>query len=88
MYIERTGSNVFNISMGGKSLTYNFSTVGVEEKISRNFNIPLENARNAVQKAKNQSVLQNKIQNSLKKKKQTVTNTPKVKLNESKGLKH
>ena len=88
MHIERTGSNVFNISMGGKSLTYNFSTVGVEEKIARNFNIPLENARNAVQKAKNQSVLQNKIQNSLKKKKQTVTDTPKVKLNESKGLKH
>lgn len=88
MHIERTGGNVFNISMGGKSLTYNFSTVGVEEKIARNFNIPLENARNAVQKAKNQSVLQNKIQNSLKKKKQTVTDIPKVKLNESKGLKH
>ena len=88
MYIERTGSNVFNISMGGKSLTYNFSTVGVEEKIARNFNIPLENARNAVQKAKNQSVLQNKIQNNLKKKKQAAPDIPKVKLNESKGLKH
>ena len=88
MHIERTGGNVFNISMGGKSLTYNFSMVGVEEKIARNFNIPLENARNAVRKAKNQSVLQNKIQSNLKKKKQTVPETPKVKLNESKGLKH
>lgn len=88
MHIERTGGNVFNISMGGKSLTYNFSTVGVEEKIARNFNIPLENARNAVQKAKNQSVLQNKIQNNLKKKKQAAPDIPKVKLNESKGLKH
>lgn len=88
MHIERTGSNVFNISMGGKSLTYNFSTVVVEEKIARNFNIPLENARNAVQKAKNQSVLQNKIQSNLKKKKQTAPDTPKVKLNKSKGLKH
>ncbi len=88
MHIERTGSNVFNISMGGKSLTYNFSTVGVEEKIARNFDIPLENARNAVQKAKNQSVLQNRIQSNLKKKKQAAPETPKVKLSESKGLKH
>ncbi len=88
MHIERTGSNVFNISMGGKSLTYNFSTVGVEEKIARNFDIPLENARNAFQKAKNQSVLQNRIQSNLKKKKQAAPETPKVKLSESKGLKH
>lgn len=88
IHIERTGSNVFNISMGCKSLTYNFSTVGVEEKIARNFDIPLENARNAVQKAKNQSVLQNRIQSNLKKKKQAAPETPKVKLSESKGLKH
>ena len=88
MHIERTGDNVFSVSMGGKSRSYNFSTVGVEEKIARNFDIPLENARNVVQKAKKQSVLQNRIQNSLKKKKQTAPETPKVKLNESKGLKH
>lgn len=61
LHIERTGENAFNISMGGKSRTYNFSTVGVEEKIARNFDIPLENAQNAVSKAKKQSVLQNKI---------------------------
>ena len=40
MYIERTGDNAFSVSMGGKSRTYNFSTVGVEEKIARNFDIP------------------------------------------------
>lgn len=87
LHIERTGENAFNISMGGKSRTYNFSTVGVEEKIARNFDIPLENAQNAVAKAKKQSVLQNKINNAVsKKKKQIAPDKPKIKVD--KGLKH
>lgn len=87
LHIERTGENVFNVSMGGKSRTYNFSTVGVEEKIARNFDIPLENAQNAVAKAKKQSVLQNKINNAVsKKKKQIAPDKPKIKVD--KGLKH
>lgn len=87
LHIERTGENAFNISMGGKSRTYNFSTVGVEEKIARNFDIPLENAQNAVSKAKKQSVLQNKINNAVSKKKKPIApDKPKIKVD--KGLKH
>lgn len=87
LHIERTGENAFNISMGGKSRTYNFSTVGVEEKIARNFDIPLENAQNAVSKAKKQSVLQNKINNAVAKKKKPIApDKPKIKVD--KGLKH
>lgn len=87
LHIERTGENAFNISMGGKSRTYNFSTVGVEEKIARNFDIPLENAQNAVSKAKKQSVLQNKINNAVSKKKKPIE-PDKPKIGVDKGLKH
>lgn len=87
LHIERTGENVFNVSMGGKSRTYNFSTVGVEEKIARNFDIPLENAQNAVAKAKKQSVLQNKINNAVSKKKKPIV-PDKPKIGVDKGLKH
>ncbi len=87
LHIERTGENVFNVSMGGKSRTYNFSTVGVEEKIARNFDIPLENAQNAVAKAKKQSVLQNKINNAVSKKKKPIA-PDKPKIGVDKGLKH
>ena len=87
LHIERTGENAFNISMGGKSRTYNFSTVGVEEKIARNFDIPLENAQNAVAKAKKQSVLQNKIKNAVSKKKKPIA-PDKPKIGVDKGLKH
>ena len=87
LHIERTGENAFNISMGGKSRTYNFSTVGVEEKIARNFDVPLENAQNAVAKAKKQSVLQNKINNAVSKKKKPIA-PDKPKIGVDKGLKH
>lgn len=87
LHIERTGENAFNISMGGKSRTYNFSTVGVEEKIARNFDVPLENAQNAVSKAKKQSVLQNKINNAVSKKKKPIA-PDKPKIGVDKGLKH
>lgn len=87
MHIERVANNAFTVSMGEKSRTYNFSMVGVEDNIARDFKVLLENAKNCVSKAQNQSVLQNKIRSSLKKKKPTTTEAPKVKLNESKGLK-
>ena len=87
LHIERSGENAFNISMGGKSRTYNFSTVGVEEKIARNFDVPLENAQNAVAKAKKQSVLQNKINNAVSKKKKPIA-PDKPKIGVDKGLKH
>lgn len=85
--IERTSQNGFTLTFGGKSKTYNFSTINVADKISRDFNIPKENSAHIIDKAKKQSVLQNKIQNSLKKQPASPT-VPKPKLNESKGLKH
>lgn len=92
--IERSSKDTFMVKYGGNSRTYNFNTINVADKISRNFNIPLENAQNIVDKAKQQSVLQNRIQTALKKKKTAASQatlapeTPKVKINESKGLKH
>lgn len=83
--IKRTAENTFNVSIGDKSHTYNFSTIGVEENVARHFGIPMQNAKNVVDKAKNQSVLQNKINDAAKKKK--TASMPKPKLNESKGLK-
>ena len=85
--IERTSQNGFTLTLGGKSKTYNFSTINVADKISRDFNIPKENSVHIIDKAKKQSLLQNKIHNSLKKQPAAQT-SPKLKLNESKGLKH
>lgn len=85
--IERTSQNGFTLTLGGKSKTYNFSTINVSDKISRDFNIPKENSVHIIDKAKRQSLLQNKIHNSLKKQPAAPT-APKLKLNESKGLKH
>lgn len=65
--IERTSQNGFTLTLGGKSKTYNFSTINVAYKISRDFNILKENAVHIIDKAKKQSLLQNKIHNSLKK---------------------
>lgn len=87
VHIERSSKDTFLVQFGGKSKTYNFNTINVADKIARDFNIPKENALNIVEKAKKQSVLQNRIQSTLKKKKQGVE-MPKIKLNESKGLKH
>ncbi|MBD5128324.1 MAG: hypothetical protein HDT43_00120 [Ruminococcaceae bacterium] len=85
--IERTSDNTFTVSSRNKLKVYNFSTINIEEKIADHFNIPKENARNIVEKAKKQSVLQNKIQNAAKKKKTSKTaETPKI--TASKGLKH
>ncbi len=86
--IERTSDKTFCVTLGDKSRTYNFSTINIADKIARDFDIPKENARNIVAKAQKQSVLQNRIHNAAKKKKQAAPKTPKVKLNEGKGLKH
>ena len=86
-HIERTTDNGFSVTMGDKTKFYNFSTINLDEKIASNFDIPRENARNIVNKAKNQSVLQNKIHNASKKKKPNTTiETPKVE--KGKGIKH
>ena len=88
MHIERKTDQSFTVSMGDMSKSYNFGTINVENKIARDFDIPLENAKNAVNKAHNQSVLQNKINNTLKKRKKPVipeTDKPKIKV--GKGLK-
>lgn len=84
--IERNSQNSFTVQFGGKSKTYNFSTINVADKIAKDFGIPKANATNIVHKASMQSVLQNKIKNTLKKKPQGVA-APTLKLNESKGLK-
>ena len=84
--IERNSQNSFTVQFGGKSKTYNFSTINVADKIAKDFGIPKANAANIVHKASMQSVLQNKIKNTLKKKPQGVA-APTLKLNESKGLK-
>lgn len=85
--IERTSDNTFTVSSRNKLKVYNFTTINNAEKIADHFNIPKENARNIVEKAKKQSVLQNKIQNAAKKKKPSkVAEAPNI--NTSKGLKH
>ena len=83
--IERRTNNSFTVSCGEKSKTYNFSTIGVEDKIARDFGIPKENARNIVSKAQKQSTLQNQIKRKLKKKQQDAPAAPK--LDVGKGLK-
>lgn len=86
-HIERTSDNAFSVTVGDKTRFYNFSTINLDEKIAGNFDIPRENARNIVNKAKNQSVLQNKIHNASKKKKpEKAAETPKIE--KGKGLKH
>lgn len=86
-HIERTSDNAFSVTVSDKTRFYNFSTINLDEKIASNFDIPRENARNIVNKAKSQSVLQNKIHNASKKKKpEKAADTPKIE--KGKGLKH
>lgn len=84
-HIERTSNNSFSVSVGDKTKSYTFSTLNVDDKIAKDFDIPKENAQNIVQKAKNQSVLQNKIRNATKKKTKPAPEKPK--LTESKVMK-
>ena len=86
-HIERTADNTFSVKIGDKEKFYNFSTINLDVKIAEHFDIPRENARNMVNKAKSQSVLQNRINNSAKRKKPPkAAETPKI--NTSKGLKY
>lgn len=84
-HIERTSNNSFSVSVGDKTKSYTFSTLNVDDKIAKDFDIPKENAQNIVQKAQNQSVLQNKIRNATKKKAKPAPEKPK--LTESKVMK-
>lgn len=86
--IERSTKDTFLVRLGDKSKTYNFNTINVADKVARDFNIPNENAQRIVEKAKQQSALQNKIQNVIKKKKKAAPEAPKLNLNNGKGLKH
>lgn len=83
--IERTSDNVFTVKSPDKIKVYDFSSINLDERIAKDFDIPKENARNIIQKAKNQSVLQNRIRNALKKK--TAPSPEKPKLSESKVMK-
>ncbi len=86
--IERTADNTFSVKLGDKEKFYNFSTINLDVKIAEHFDIPRENARNIINKAKKQSVLQNRINNSVKKKKPPKAAAETSKINTSKGLKH
>ena len=86
--IERSTKDTFLVRLGDKSKTYNFNTINVADKVARDFGIPKENAQRIVEKAKQQSALQNKIQNVIKKKKKAAPEAPKLNLNNGKGLKH
>lgn len=86
--IERNTKDTFLVRLGDKSKTYNFNTINVADKVARDFGIPKENAQRIVEKAKQQSALQNKIQNVIKKKKKAAPEAPKLNLNNGKGLKH
>ncbi|MGN0597405.1 MAG: hypothetical protein ACI4J1_08790, partial [Ruminiclostridium sp.] len=57
--IERSTKDTFLVRLGDKSKTYNFNTINVADKVARDFNIPNENAQRIVEKAKQQSALQN-----------------------------
>ena len=86
--IERTSDNTFSVKLGNKEKFYNLSMINLDVKIAEHFDIPRENARNIINKAQKQSVLQNRINNSVNKKKplKAAAETPKIKT--SKGLKH
>ncbi|MCH5208892.1 MAG: hypothetical protein J1F04_08390 [Oscillospiraceae bacterium] len=83
--IERTSNNVFIVKSPDKTKVYDFSSINLEDKIANDFDIPKENARNIISKANNQSVLQNKIRNAVKKK--SAPSPEKPKLSESKVMK-
>ena len=85
--IERRADNAFTVTLGEKVKAYNFTTINLENKIAEDFNIPRENAKNIIGKAQKQSVLQNKIHNSAKKKAKAAPTAETLKINTSKGLK-
>ncbi len=69
--IERTSQTSFVVTTGEKNKVYDFSQIDLEKKIAEDFGIPAQNAHNIVQKAKNQSVVQNKIRANAEKKRKS-----------------
>ena len=72
--IERTSQNAFIVKSGNVTKSYDFNQINLEEKIAADFNIPSENARRIVQKAGNQSVIQNKIRTNAERKRKSAKN--------------
>lgn len=71
LHIERVERDVFTVTSGDKSKTYNISAINVTDKIMKDFSIPAENAQHIVNKAQSQSVIQNKIRNSKEQKRKS-----------------
>ncbi len=76
--IERTSADAFIVKCGEKIKSYTFDQINVEKRIAEDFGIPQNNAHNVIQKAKSQSVVQNKIRANAenKRKSDKVKNDP------------
>ena len=81
MHIERTSAKTFTVQLGDKVKAYNANTINLDDKIARDFGIPKENARNVINKAQKQSLLQNKLRKSAVEKKAAA---PKIELGKGK----
>lgn len=81
IHIERTSAKTFTVHLGDKVKAYNANTINLDDKIARDFGIPKENARNVINKAQKQSLLQNKLRKSAVEKKAAA---PKIELGKGK----
>lgn len=81
IHIERTSAKTFTVQLGDKVKAYNANTINLDDKIARDFGIPKENARNVINKAQKQSLLQNKLRKSAVEKKAAA---PKIELGKGK----
>ena len=81
IHIERTSAKTFTVQLGDKVKAYNANTINLDDKIARDFGIPKENARNVINKAQKQSLLQNKLCKSAVEKKAAA---PKIELGKGK----
>ena len=85
VHIERTSQEHFTVQLGDRQKSYNLAIPNAADRIAADFGIPKENAKNIVEKAQKQSPLQNRIRNTLAKKKKPALDAPKI---SKKGLKH
>lgn len=81
IHIERTSAKTFTVQLGDKVKAYNANTINLDDKITRDFGIPKESARNVINKAQKQSLLQNKLRKSAVEKKAAA---PKIELGKGK----
>ena len=81
IHIERTSAKTFTVQLGDKVKAYNANTINLDDKLARDFGIPKENARNVINKAQKQSLLQNKFRKSAVEKKAAA---PKIELGKGK----